>query len=606
MAYLIDYNLMRTILSLLTLLLFVTCSSLLAQTPVQIKVSTEKINENGVIKYVHHVKKGETLFSLAKAYGVTIQDITNTNPNLKAGLQVGMIIFIPTVNSAAATENNTTSNQNEPDHKETKKYQKHIAKWYETIDDIAAKYNVSAKDLMTLNKLTSRELAKRQVLLIPDKNEALASTGVQPENHTEIQQNNTITTHQENSISTGKQTNIAENTISELTSNAADLTTVADVLNFSELNKRTNRDRAVNVSMILPLNGRDSLNLNSNFMEFYAGSLLAIHKLKEKGVNIELDLFDQGSSSMGALTETGKLDNSQIIIGPVRGNDIKEIVGYSNRYSIPVISPMDQSAEKYIAGNPYLVHTPTTSDTQLYNLLAQLKRDYLSLHNGANIIVCSETDGIDTSALRITQEYLNAAHLPYSKISYTVFEGRNMLGKINSLIHKNKKNLVIVPSNNEAFVNDIVRNLSLCIQSDSKSLSLGENKITSIQLYGLPKWRNFETIEPEYFHRMELHLALPYYIDYNNDEVKDFLLKFRALYKTEPSPYAFQGYDITRYFINLLNEYGKEFINVMTMEEQKMLQSDYSFSRKDRNNGFENKATRNVKYNPDYTITTIL
>lgn len=554
---------MRKILSLIALLLIFGNTDAQTYPNPQVTVSTEKIRENGVLKYVHHVKQGETLYSISKAYGVPTQEILKNNPNLQSGLRTGMILFIPVAESG----NRQT---------ETRNYRKHTAKWYETLDDIALKYNVSAEDLMALNKLRSRELSRRQVLLIPDKKTYAAAT--RPE---------------ENPVQQQEEPKKQEN------NQAAVIQADENTPVFSEPSRRHNRYEAVDVSVILPLNGRDSAALNSNFMDFYAGALLAVNKLKEEGMNIRVSLFDQNTyNSVNNMVATGKLNGSHFIIGPVREHNIKEILGFSNANAIPVISPMDQSAEEYIPGNPYFIQVPAKTDIQIENLLSQLKSDYERSPGNAGVLLCYEKNGADTAFIRMAENYLRAHNILYSTISYDILEGRGMLQKINSVLDHSKKNLVLVPSNSEAFVNDLVRNLSLSLSQ------VKENSGYAITLYGMPKWRNFETIEPEYFHKMNLHLSLPYHINYNDHEVKDFLLKFRALYKTEPSPYAFQGYDIMKFFIPRANEYGKDFVNTMQMKNGKMLQSDYSFSREGLN-GFENKATRNIQYNPDYTISTI-
>ena len=77
----------------ISLFLFLSLISF-AQSP-QIRISEEKINQNGIIKYVHTVKKGETLYSLSKAYNVPQDIIINDSPAFKNGLQDWLIIFIP-------------------------------------------------------------------------------------------------------------------------------------------------------------------------------------------------------------------------------------------------------------------------------------------------------------------------------------------------------------------------------------------------------------------------------------------------------------------------------------------------------------------------------
>ena len=91
---------MRTFFIIISLL---AATSAYCQSSPQISVSTEKVKVNGSVLYVHKVKGGETLYSLAKAYNVTIDDIVRQNESLKGGLKEGTTIYIPSSTAASAT-----------------------------------------------------------------------------------------------------------------------------------------------------------------------------------------------------------------------------------------------------------------------------------------------------------------------------------------------------------------------------------------------------------------------------------------------------------------------------------------------------------------------
>ena len=42
--------------------------------------------------YMHHVKQGQTLYSISKAYNVSIEEIERLNPEVKNGLKAGVYI----------------------------------------------------------------------------------------------------------------------------------------------------------------------------------------------------------------------------------------------------------------------------------------------------------------------------------------------------------------------------------------------------------------------------------------------------------------------------------------------------------------------------------
>ena len=59
-------------------------------------ISAQELVVIGGVKYtIHDVAKGETLYSLARHYGVTVDDIKEANEVLAKGLKAGQRIKIP-------------------------------------------------------------------------------------------------------------------------------------------------------------------------------------------------------------------------------------------------------------------------------------------------------------------------------------------------------------------------------------------------------------------------------------------------------------------------------------------------------------------------------
>ena len=76
-----------------------------AYEPVPVTVSTEKVTVNGKVFLSHAVQERQTLYSIAKAYGVSVDDIYEANPTLqRTGLLKGSIILIPYKEKAEETE----------------------------------------------------------------------------------------------------------------------------------------------------------------------------------------------------------------------------------------------------------------------------------------------------------------------------------------------------------------------------------------------------------------------------------------------------------------------------------------------------------------------
>jgi LysM repeat protein len=115
---------------------------ILAQQGTKIKKSQIIENIGGKDYYLHFVKQGETLFEIAKAYELTVNDIFTTNPESADGISPGEILKIPVIVKTKKT----------PDHKDKEtEYFFHIVKSKETLYGISRKYGIEINDIKNLN-----------------------------------------------------------------------------------------------------------------------------------------------------------------------------------------------------------------------------------------------------------------------------------------------------------------------------------------------------------------------------------------------------------------------------------------------------------------------
>lgn len=550
-----------------------------SNTPVSI--SKEKVKVNGTICYSHVVLERQTLFSISKAYNVTLEDIYRYNPTIKeTGLIKNSIIIIPVaelptqevkdvkdvkeaneVVQVMTEEVKTESAEPEVSEGQTelkkKKKRTHIVKWYENIEDIANRYDISPEAIMMANNLTDRKLKSRMKLEIPDSG--------QREEIIELVQK------QEDDPQDSTYTAVTLQTSDE----ASEIT-----VNPIEIKQK------VDASVLLPLNANGTSGSRSN-MDFYSGVLLAINDLAQSGTSIDLDVQDisRHDVKIAAANTVG----SNLVIGPVSVKNLTEVL--SSDKDIPmVISPLDPRAEKLIAENPKMIQAPTPYKVQYNDLMSWIKEE---LEPSDKVLLITEKGARLTETTAQIKAAIDASELPYSPFSYSILEGRDIITPLGTLMTQEGTNRVVIASESEAFVNDVVRNLNVMIHSKYPVI-----------LYGTSKIRNFETIEVENFHNTNMHVSLTYYIDYDNPKVKTFLLKYRALFNTEPTQFAFQGYDIASYFIELCSKYGSEWPEKMLSDEKDMLQSTFKCI-KDNEGGYVNHGVRRIVYGKDWSITRV-
>lgn len=522
-----------------------------------VTISKDKVRVDGKICYSHVVLERQTLFSISKAYNVSIDEIYRYNPSVKEeGLKKNSILIIPVQDTQTVTASEKaaeTAPETKPAAPEAQKTERiHVVKWFEDLDVIAEKYGVSVEAIMKANGLKGRKLSKKQKLVIPFTSE-----------------------------------------IDDVVEEAAAAETEADEVQEEVPAEKEKADfgwlfpnREVSVSLLLPLKATGSSSSQNN-MDFYSGVLLATYDLAEEGVKTELSVYDVADGNFPVTKE--RLESSDLVIGPISSGDLGRVFDTAPDAKA-VISPLDPRAESLVANHGNMIQAPVPHKLQYEDLAAWIKEDKKYTDR---VIVITEKGARANEAVSLMTAAIDSTGISYSPFSYSILEGRNVTDPLTRLMTENGTNRVLIASESEAFVNDVVRNLNLLI-----------HKKLDIVLYAPSKIRSFETIEVENFHNTKLHVSLGYYIDYSDKKVMDFIMKYRALYNAEPSQFAFQGYDIANYFIRLFSRYGDRWPSKINSEEMSMLQSTFKCSRKE-DQGYINTGVRRIVYGNDWSVNKV-
>ncbi len=544
-------------------------------TPVEI--STDKVNVKGTVYWLHKVLKGHTLYSISKAYGVSVDEIKAANPSLSEGLKAGMLIYIPdktattgTVtadqpeNTSVTTEQPTKEKPQKKVVKDKKKYKKYNVKWYETLDDVAVKFNVTVEAIISLNDIDTVSGKRIRSVMIPDKEYMRSMETGQPD-------------------TTGETAEEEDDRI--------------PVVTFPVTEQKPVPENGVyTISLVLPFNasGRTD-NINAYAADFYAGVLTAAADLKEKGLfsGFELNVVDLSRyGSAWELIADNVLNDSELIIGPISERDMQPIASYARSRQIPVVSPLDLGTETLAQDNPWFYLFPPQSDLALAHQLDKIA-DTSDADTVESVTVIYEQGYDRSDEVTGTFAGLNERGVKFRTFKYDFLSGRGIDTLMSRSLDSLTLNKVIIPSMSEAFITDALRNLNL-IKS-----GMGYN----IEVYGLSRWKSFETIEQDYFHALDLRLAMSYYIDYNRPEVMDFINKYRAAFNTEPSSFSFQGYDIMTFFVNAMNTWGTDFPSGIINERKSLLQSDVLFLPVSSGSGYENRAFKDICFTDNWLVT---
>ena len=522
-----------------------------AQTAVPVQVSTVKVQVDGKIYLAHSVLEHQTLYGITKAYRVTEEDLYAANPQLKEkGLQAGTTILVPVVENQAPA------------------FREHTVLWYEDLDDIATQYGVSAQEIMAANGMKTKKVSKRQVLRIPVK-----GGNWQPAQTAD-------TAASEPAVPTLGETAVpvtGEQVIAQETEKPEEN---ADGGIFDWMTGKG----SVEMALLMPFNAAGKASETN--MDFYSGVLMALRDLEAEGFKATINVFDLQDG-----VPTGfELSKNDFILGPVSAKDLTTVLERTGGRT-PVISPLDQRAAELADSFEGFIQAPSTTDSQYADLAAWAAAD---AGTADRIILVTEklSSGSTAPAIGI-REALLAAGTTFEGVSWTAAEGRSLPSALTSRLTKGGVNRIIVASEKESFVGDMVRNLGILLGKGYK-----------IAMYAPSRVRTFETVDGSAYHQNELHISSPYYVDYDADQVRKFVRSYRALYRTEPSQFAFQGYDLTRFFAGLCVKYGNRWTRALGSATGSGLHTDFRFEQT-RSGSYRNTGIRRIIYNTDYSTELV-
>jgi LysM repeat protein len=547
------------------------------------EVATVKREHDEANFIYHNLKPGETVYSLSKSFSVSENEIIESNPGIDINkLSVGTEIAVP--------KRQFMPSQQKFDEQD-KKYVYHKVLAGETLSSIARQYGVTLRQLRKENK----DLRFPQVgdfVKIPG---AMAAQVKEPE----VVKQDTVQIVEE--VAPPK----IERTGHTPVTNLHGRMNVAVLLPFylPENSTRTEIDSSVIVK------GKKSYTVNEvaddwiypaslDFIEMYNGILLAADTLRSLGLNVTLHTFDISDTVENArLINSGKLEDMDLIIGPVYSNNLVTVSSYAKNHGIPVVSPVPLVNNQALINNPTLFMAGASLEVSQRALAKKIAEYY----DNNIVFVHADTLGTDDDVKRFKNLIFSELNykLPYEDIKFKEFKfysksmfNNDSINRLSHALSEQSKNLVVIASEDKAVVSEIIDNVN------------GLSRRFDIKLFGYPVIRELDKIEQKLLFDLDILVYSPYWIDYSKSNVKQFNLKFREKFHTEPleNSYAWQGYDIAYYFLSGLAMHGRSFIEHPENHYPDLLESEYDFRRKSSSDGFENQKLFMVRYKKNYEV----
>ncbi len=645
--------------SLITLLI-VLAFSVQGWPQVAVERSKEKILISGVTYYLHLVKKGETIYSISRAYGISTEELVKENPPAVSGLKEGQSIRIKA--SLVLSETPTESTTYPSSVRDENKFIYHKLQAGETIYFLSKTYSVSENEIIQSNPgidinklplgfeiaLPRKEFMNEKQSFKNQEAKAYYHKVAKGETMASIARQYGLTVRELRRENRGIRFPQVGDYLKipgmkPLEEKQPVVPVVADTVPvvteeqavYLERPKEFTRvrnlagsfDVAVLLPFYLPENSR-STEIDSSksikgkkvykvfdrsddwiyprslgFVEMYEGILLAADTLRAMGLNINIHVFDIISDTIGVtkLIRSGKLDNMDLIIGPVHSANLSIVASYAGGLGIPVVSPVQLSNNSVLANHPLLFMASSTIEVA-QNAIARKMRDFYNcnfvlIHSNPN----EENQEISRFRNMILSELSSIMPFEEIRLKDMVFYSRSAFGNdsINRLAHalsERTGNVVIIASEDAPVMSESIME----IHTLSRKFDLN--------VFGYPNMRYLDHLDHKICFDLGLMIYSPYWIDYTQKDVIQFNSDFRTKFLTEPSEmsYAWQGYDIVYYFLSGLAMYGKEFISHPEIHNPDLLHAEFDFRHRNNYDGFENQKLFLIRYSNNYELELMI
>ena len=556
----------------------------------------------------HKVRRKETLITISKKYNVSIDAIKRYNKQLyarqiKKGERLQIPMHLKIVDSGVVPYND--SKVSGAITLDTSSLSKHIVKAKETRYGIARMYGITVSELEQMNPELGEGLSQNAIINVPSKailKTAIAEKGyrfyeVQPkEGFYRLKVKTNLTKEQIVALNPYAKDGLQEGMILKIPSDTA--TAITGQINKRDLQQTIIDTSQKRIAVLLPFRLNkiisDSLSvkqqqikknrLMSLSLDFYSGLLMATEFAKDKGISLQLDVFDTqyNTAIVSDIINSNTFDNFDAVIGPLGQKNIEKAAAMLQDTTVPIFSPLSNKQIK-VSKN---VFQSLPSDVMLEDGMLQY---IVSGMSDKNVIVITDS----TKTAQLAKIMLA---IPDARIVSLREEGFLRLEDVENQIDQTKENWVILEATDPILISNVVGVLNGLPVIDPDLEEDQEPVDYEIRLFSLDKNAAFDYHDVSNVHLAELNFTFPSVNkSYNYKDKNAFLISYKNKYGVLPNRFAVRGFDLT-YDVILRLASSEDIFTASKQEfETQYIENKFSYS-KSLLSGYQNNAFYIIKY----------
>ena len=580
--------------------------------------------------FSHTVMRGQTLYSIASMYGVSMDDIVGLNPGSDKQLKAGQTLRIPQQTKSA-------------DGAVQRRLHFHTIQPGETLYRITQKYQVSADIICKANPgLSAQNFRTGQVIVIPITESTVKPTqpvATQPEAPAQKVEKQPASPcremhkvkRKETIFSISRQYGISEKELIDANPELKkgklkrgkylciphkkvvekkpqlELRIPSNEELIAKSQPVTKKLESIDAALVLPFQLDVAGGQQALMVEYYEGFLLAVDSLKREGVNINLHVFDTGerTASLDALLAKPELKQMDIIFGPGHAEHVKPISDFCQENGIRLVIPFT-SKESEVFTNPH-IYQINTPQSYLYAQVYKLFADQFAAYN---IVFVEINDGKDKTdyikGLKLELDTRGIGHktIPMPEIvEETKGTGEDKeevitVPGLTNALDSTKHNIIIPTSGTNTALTQLLPLIQLVVRTDEVPYQ--------VHLFGYPEWQKYYNDHLQAFYELDTYFYSSFYTNNLLPSSKAFHNKFRSLFNKEMHltypKYGMLGFDTGYYFLRGLSRYGSKLEENLPKYDIVPVQTGFHFERVNNWGGFINKKVFFVHMTSDHEL----
>lgn len=321
------------------------------------------------------------------------------------------------------------------------------------------------------------------------------------------------------------------------------------------------------------------------FVQFYQGFMMAADSLRQRGLNVEIHVYDvdQQTSKAEKVLKKPEMKEMDLIIGPFLKNTFPIVADFARENNIWIINPFSPRND-ILLDNPNVFKLLPSVESQPALVARLVKRDF----SDYNIILYIPNKIQDAELIGQYRQAIEQNDLTENHTVTVIDYATDSIRGFQRYASRTQSNLIIVFSQNEVLPAALLNRLN-AMKSDYQ-----------ITVIGLPEWDKFGNIESGFLMSLNANILVSSYVDYRSDAVRGFVNAYRAKYFDEPMTYAFSGFDAGYFFLGSLLEFGRDFADHLEEIDIPLIQNQFHFERTG-NGGYDN-LNWNILYYYDYSL----